>query len=179
MFTEDVFAFYGGKRRFGERAQVQTGRVFVVLIAGVAYLIALRAPPGIFNLAVQYAFSGYSSLFPLLVGALFWRRSTKWGALAVTLWTTAAVVAVAVFQGAVPPPSAGSVVPFWTVGGVDIISRTPGGTAVAGYMPVVPMTIVSALLMVVVSWLTPRPSDTTLSRYFHPTETAAVRGQGQ
>ncbi|HKY04544.1 MAG TPA: sodium:solute symporter family protein, partial [Blastocatellia bacterium] len=26
MFTEDIFAFYGGRRRFGERVQVQTGR---------------------------------------------------------------------------------------------------------------------------------------------------------
>ena len=26
MFTEDVFAFYGGKARFGEAVQVQTGR---------------------------------------------------------------------------------------------------------------------------------------------------------
>ena len=169
MFTEDVFAFYGGKRRFGERAQVQTGRVFVVLIAGVAYLIALRAPPGIFNLAVQYAFSGYSSLFPLLVGALFWRGSTKWGALAVTLWTTAAVVAIAVFQATIAAPPPGTVVPFWTVSGVDLITRTPGGTSVAGFMPVVPMTIVSATLMVVVSWVTPRPSEVALSRYFEPT----------
>ena len=28
MFTEDVFAFYGGKSRFGEAVQVQTGRVY-------------------------------------------------------------------------------------------------------------------------------------------------------
>ena len=166
MFTADVFAFYGGRRRFGERAQVQTGRLFVVLIAGVAYLIALRAPPGIFNLAVQFAFSGYAALFPLLVAALFWRRSTKWGALAVTLWTTVSVASVALFQAAVPAPSAGTIVSFWEVGGVELITRTPSGTAVWGFMPVVPMTIVSALLMVVVSRLTPRPSDTTLSRYF-------------
>ena len=166
MFTEDVFAFYGGKRRFGERAQVQTGRLFVVLIAGVAYLIALRAPPGIFNLAVQYAFSGYAALFPLLVAALFWRGSTKWGALAVTLWTTGSVVAVAVFQTVVPSPAPGAVLSFLSVGGVDLVTRTPGGTAVLGYMPVVPMTVGSAVLMVVVSWLTPGPSGATLSRYF-------------
>ena len=167
MFTEDVFAFYGGKRRFGERAQVNTGRLFVVLIAGVAYLIALRAPPGIFNLAVQYAFSGYAALFPLLVGALFWKGSTKWGALAVTIWTAATVTAVAVFQVVVTAPPPGEVVSFWTLGGGDIIARTPGGTTVWGFMPVVPMTIISAVLMVVVSRLSPGPSDTTVARYFH------------
>ncbi|MDQ3487870.1 MAG: sodium:solute symporter family protein, partial [Acidobacteriota bacterium] len=92
MFTEDVFTFYGGTARFGEGVQIQTGRLFVVLLTILAYAIALRAPQGIFDLAVQYAFSGYSALSPLLVAALFWRRSTKWGALAVTLWVAFAVI---------------------------------------------------------------------------------------
>ena len=71
MFTEDVFAFYGGKTRFGEAVQVQTGRLFVVVLTIVAYAVALRAPQGIFDLAVQYAFSGYAALSPLLLrGAL-------------------------------------------------------------------------------------------------------------
>ena len=166
MFTEDVFTFYGGTKRFGERVQVQMGRLFVVLIAGLAYVIALRASAGIFNLAVQYAFSGYAALFPLLVGALFWKRSTKWGAFAVTLWTATTVAAVAVFQGVVPASAPGTTVPYWTVAGVDVIARTPGGTDVLGFMPVVPMTIVSALLMVAVSLVTPRPSQATLEKYF-------------
>src|SRR5690606_14519845 len=61
MFTEDVFTYYGGTARFGGNVQVQTGRLFVVLLTIVAYFIALRAPQGIFDLAVQYAFSGYSA----------------------------------------------------------------------------------------------------------------------
>src|SRR2546425_9170232 len=79
MFTEDVFAFYGGKTRFGEAVQVQTGRLFIVLITVVAYAVALRAPETIFELAIQYAFSGFAALSPLLVAALFWKGSTKWG----------------------------------------------------------------------------------------------------
>jgi SSS family solute:Na+ symporter len=138
MFTEDVFAFYGGKARFGERVQVQTGRVFIVLLTIIAYAIALQAPRSIFDLAVQYAFSGYAALSPLLVGALFWKRSTRWGALAVALW-----VAFAVIYNAV----------------------VPGGLSMFGFLPVVPMTIVSALLMVVVSLATPPPSRETIARY--------------
>ena len=83
MFTEDVFAFYGGKTRFGETVQMQTGRIFIILITLFAYAVALRAPETIFELAIQYAFSGFAALSPLLVAALFWRGSTKWGALAV------------------------------------------------------------------------------------------------
>jgi SSS family solute:Na+ symporter len=93
MFTEDVFAYYGGKARFGSAVQVQTGRVFVIVLTVLAYLVALRAPASIFEIAVQYAFSGYAALSPLLVAALFWKRSTKWGALASTLWTAGCVAA--------------------------------------------------------------------------------------
>ena len=166
MFTEDVFAYYGGKSRFGSAVQVQTGRLFVVLIALVAYAIALQAPPGIFGIAVQYAFSGFATLLPLLVAALFWRGSTKWGALAVVLWTAATMTAVGVLQAVVPAPPPGTLVPIWTVGGLDVITRTPGGTAVLGYMPVLPMLVGSSLLMLVVSRLTPGPAAATLRRYF-------------
>ncbi len=138
MFTEDVFAFYGGKARFGEAVQVHTGRLFVVLLTVAAYFIALASPQSIFDLAVQYAFSGYAALSVLLFAALFWKRSTKWGALAVVLWTASAVIYTA---------------------------RVPGALAWFGLMPVVPMTLVAALLMIVVSLATEPPSATTLQRY--------------
>jgi SSS family solute:Na+ symporter len=166
MFTEDVFAYYGGKARFGEGVQVLTGRVFVILLTLLAYLVALQAPETIFELAIQYAFSGFASLSPLLVGALFWRGSTKWGALAVTLWTAFAVVAVAVFQATVPAPAPGPPTLFYSLGGFDVLSRTPGGTAVFGFMPVVPMVLVSALLMFLVSSITSKPKQATIARYF-------------
>src|SRR6266542_2945816 len=153
MFTEDVFAYYGGKSRFGEAVQVQTGRIFVVVLTLLAYAVALRAPETIFELAIQYAFSGFAALSPLLVAALFWKGSTKWGALAVTLWTAAAVVAVAIFQHVVPAPAPGPPSIVWSIGGTEVLSRTPGGTAVFGFMPVVPMVLLSALLMLSVSVL--------------------------
>src|SRR6476660_3780869 len=136
MFTEDIFAFYGGKRRFCETVQLNTGRIFIVLITNFAYAIALRAPETIFELAIQYAFSGFAALSPLLIAALFWKGSTKWGALAATVWTAAAVVAVAFFQHAVPAPAPGPGIVVLTLGGVEALSRTPGGTAVFGFMPV-------------------------------------------
>jgi solute:Na+ symporter, SSS family len=166
MFTEDVFAFYGGKRRFGEAVQVHTGRIFIVVITMFAYAVALRAPETIFELAIQYAFSGFAALSPLLVAALFWKGSTKWGALAVTLWAAVAVIAVALFQQAVPAPAPGLLLRVWSMGGTDILARTPGGTAVFGFMPVVPMVLVSALLMFIVSLLTNKPDQTTIAKYF-------------
>ena len=147
MFAEDVFAYYGGRARFGEAAQVATGRVFVVLVTVAAYGIALVAQPAIFGLAVQYGFSGFAALAPLLVAALFWKRSTKWGALAVTLWTAATTVV----SGLLPPT--------FTIG---------------GFLPVVPMVAGSSILMILVSLLTPAPSAATIERYFPSRKAANV-----
>ena len=166
MFAEDVFAYYGGASRFGPVVQVQTGRIFVIVIALVAYVIALQVPPGIFGIAVQYAFSGFTTLLPLLIAALFWRRSTKWGALAVVIWTASTMTAVAVLQATIPAPLPGTVVSVWAINGIDVITRTPGGTAVLGFMPVLPMLLGSSLLMVIVSCVTPAPTAKTLARYF-------------
>ena len=90
----------------------------------------MRAPQGIFDLAVQFAFSGYSALSVLFFAALFWKRSTKWGALAVALWVAGAVIYTA---------------------------TTPGALAWFGLMPVVPMTLIAAALMIVVSLVTRPP----------------------
>ncbi|MGB2717861.1 MAG: sodium:solute symporter family protein [Vicinamibacterales bacterium] len=138
MFTEDVFTFYGGTARFGETVQVQMGRLFVVILTILAYIVALRAPQSIFDLAVQYAFSGYAAFSVLLFAALFWRRSTKWGALAVAVWTGFAVI---------------------------YTSRVPGALAWGGLMPVVPITLIAGGLMVAVSLVTRPPSVSTLRRY--------------
>lgn len=165
MFTEDVFAYYEGKARFGEGVQVQTGRAFVVLLTIVAYAIALRVPQSIFDLASQFAFAGYAALSPLLIAALCWRGSTKWGALATTLWAGGAVAAIAIIQTMIPPP-AGPPVAVWSLGATDVIVRGAAGVTVLGFLPVVPMTIISALLMWAVSLATRKPSPDTIGRYF-------------
>jgi SSS family solute:Na+ symporter len=169
MFTEDIFAFYQGTARFGHGMQVMTGRIFVVLVTVVAYVIALRIPQSIFDVATQYAFAGYAALVPLLVAALFWKDSTRWGALATTLWTAAAVVAVAVIQNSIPPPPPGSEVTVWSLGDLSVVTRGATGTFVMGLLPVVPMTLISGMLMIVVSLATKNfalPSEPTLRRYF-------------
>lgn len=166
MFTEDVFAHYGGKERFGESVQVFTGRAFVVALTLIAYVIGLNVPTNIFELAVQYAFSGYSALAVLWIGALFWRGSTKWGALATTAWTASCVIGTAALQAFVPAPPPGAAIHLVSVGGIDVITRVAAGTLICGFLPVVPMTLGSALLMWSVSLATPKPGIATLDRYF-------------
>ena len=165
MFTEDIFAFYGGKLRFGEVIQVQTGRLFIALITLVAYIVALNLPASIFGLAIQYAFSGYAALFPLLVGALFWRGSTCWGALASTVWALSSVIALAIFQIVFPAPVSSPYI-VWSLAGLEVITRTTGGTTILGFLPVVPITLISAGLMIGVSLLSKKPTLNTINRYF-------------
>jgi Na+/proline symporter len=131
-------------------------------------VIALQVPQSIFDIATQYAFAGYSGLTPLLVAALFWKGSTKWGALASTLWAAAGVLTVAIVQGTIPAPPPGVAIPVLALDGVPIITREAGGMIVMGFLPVVPMTIVSAMLMWAVSVLTrrARPGVATLGKYF-------------
>src|SRR5262249_34223838 len=165
MFTEDVFAFYGGKGGFGEHVRVQAGRLFICLLTKLAHEGTLAAAERVGEFVIQYAFAGYAVLSSLLVAALFWKGSTKCGALAVTVWTVLSVVAVAVLQSIVPAPAPGPATILWAPGGVEVLSRTPGGTAVFGFMPVVPMVIVSCLSMIVVSLLTQKPREATLAKY--------------
>ena len=169
MFTEDIFAFYQGTARFGHSMQILTGRIFVVAVTAIAYLIALQIPQTIFDVATQYAFAGYASLAPLLIAALFWKDSTKWGALASTLWTAVAVAGVAAVQTAIPAPAPGAMTVVWAIGESAIVTRGAAGTFVLGFLPVVPMTLISGALMAVVSMATKhtsRPASATLVRYF-------------
>jgi hypothetical protein len=75
------------------------------------------------------------------------------------------VVGIALFQATVPAPGGPPQVVL-KLGPLDLLARTAGGTSVLGFLPVVPIVLVSALLMAVVSWLTPRPAATTIERYF-------------
>lgn len=170
MFTEDIFAYYGGKERFGEKAQVWTGRIFVVLVTTVAYLIALelKDKAGIFELAIRFAFSGFAALAPVMLAALFWKRSNKWGALAAVLWVTLTMVGsfylYEITEAIAPKPGQPPVPIFPALG--NLLVRTPGNITIHGYLPVVFMVLGSALLMVIVSLLTPPPSAATINKYF-------------
>jgi SSS family solute:Na+ symporter len=170
MFTEDVFAYYGGKDRFGDKAQVWAGRLFVVLIAAVSYVIALmlKDSASIFELAIQFAFSGFAALAPVMLAALFWKRSTKWGALAAAVWTTACVLGIWYLHNAsagIAPGPGQPPVPIIPALG-DMFLRTPVKVTFYGYLPVMPMCLGSAIILVLVSLVTPPPSQKTLDRYF-------------
>jgi SSS family solute:Na+ symporter len=119
--------------------------MFMVGILIATYALSRVVDRSIFKLGV-WCFTGFAALFPVVVAALFWRRSTKWGAFASTL----------------------SVLVLWVyfvIHGWKDADYTIGGS---GVMPVALMLVVSSVAMVVGSLLSPAPDPATLEKLFPP-----------
>ncbi len=87
IFTNDIVSHYFAHDQLSDKRRVLYGRIFVVVIVVVTYLIAVMfRSRGVFPMAV-WCFSGFASLFPLVFAALYWRRVTKAGAYACVLAT--------------------------------------------------------------------------------------------
>ena len=175
MFTKDVFAHYGGRQKYGEKGSVHFARGFIVVVTLIAYLVALVTPESIFELAVRFAFSGFAALSPVMIAALFWKRSTKYGALASTLWVAAWLALTWYLQslsnGAAPKPGQPPLVLFAALG--HLFERTTANVTCFGFLPVVPMVLGSVGLMIIVSLLTRPPSQAAIEKYFPSTAPAA------
>jgi SSS family solute:Na+ symporter len=168
MFTKDIFSYYGGKAKYGERGSVFFARGFILVVTAIAYLVALVTPESIFELAVRFAFSGFAAMAPVMIAALFWKRSTKYGALASTLWVAAWLVLTWYLQrisdGTAPKPGQPPLLIFPALG--HLFERSTANVTVFGFLPVVPMVLGSAVWMILVSLLTRPPTQQTIDKYF-------------
>jgi Na+/proline symporter len=173
MWAEDVYRFYGGT---SEVRQVWSARTFVVVCTIGAYVIALAVHKyaNIFELAIQYAFSGYASMAPIMLACLFWKRSTKWGALASTMWVAFMLafitwlqwktISIAPVNPALPPAK----VAGWEIFGEPLFFREYNRISFtsARYLMVFPMFVGAAVCMWLGSILTAPPTRQTLEKYF-------------
>ncbi len=153
MFTTDIVVHYGGKDRFTDKQIITISRLFIIAVVAVTYALSLTdiAQTRVFQLGI-WCFSGFSSLFPLAILAVYWRGLSKWGAYAGVL--TAAGVWYALFSA-----SQFGAIENWSVN-FTIGERT------VHTMPVATIFLASLVATVVVSWLTPKPSDATLAKFF-------------
>lgn len=149
MFTQDIVRYYGFQNQMSEKMQIFYGRLFVAGVLLLTYVISLFSARSIFKLGV-WSFTGFAALFPVVVAALFWRRSTKQGALAAIL-SVALLWTYFFFQG-------------WQTPGYTV-----GGT---GLMPVAVILAVATLAMVVVSLLTRPPDAAVVGKFFDGAEAA-------
>ena len=147
MFTNDIVRPYlrkNGKEQMTEKQQVWVGRLFVVTIISITYIISLFAQPSIFRIAI-WSFTGFTGLFPVVVAALFWKGSTKYG----ILCSIISVILLWLYF----------FLRYWQTSGYTV-----GGT---GIMPVAVIIFVSSLTLIIVSLLTKPPSSETIDRYFN------------
>jgi SSS family solute:Na+ symporter len=85
MFTQDVVDHYGLAGQMSDRKKVFIARSFVVGLLALVFVAAQYADQRtIFGTGI-WCFTAFSSLFPVLLAALFWKRSTKLGIAASTL----------------------------------------------------------------------------------------------
>ncbi|MBL9159199.1 MAG: sodium:solute symporter family protein [Verrucomicrobiales bacterium] len=151
MFTNDIVVRKFGADRFSDSQKILIARGFILLVVGITYLLSLwlMNSAHVFDLGV-WCFSGFAGLFPLIVGALYWKGTTAAGAFASVI----------------------SVVVVWCVLFYrDIIAVKPAGGAsdellIFGMMPVAIIVAVSTLSLVVVSLFTRKPSDETIRKFF-------------
>ncbi len=97
-FTED---FYRAllKRDASQRELVHVGRLAVLSVAAIAFLLALDPDSKVLDL-VAYAWAGFGAAFgPALLLALYWKRMTRNGALAGIVCGGLTVVVWKEFQG--------------------------------------------------------------------------------
>ncbi|MBI2820258.1 MAG: sodium:solute symporter family protein [Acidobacteria bacterium] len=135
LFARDFLGAWRHRKPMDGTRQILWGRVFILMIGIIIYGLALQQPASILRIA-DYAFTGYVQLIPVALGALYWPRCTKEGALAAM------------------------------AGGTLLLFVMPGGpfpllpaSLLFGFMPVVPCLVVTISVLVIVSLLTrPQPS---------------------
>ena len=115
----------------GEKMQMWLARITVTVIAIVAIVLAWNQDSSVFRI-VSFAWAGFGAAFgPIILFALFWKRTNKWGALAGVI-------------------SGGATVFIW-----KYLVRPIGG--VLDIYELLPAFIISAIAIVVVSLLTTAP----------------------
>lgn len=131
--VEDLVRMTG--REMTPRFQVMLGRLGVLAVAVVAMVIALDRTTTILDL-VGFAWAGFGAAFgPLVLLSLYWRRLTRWGALA-----------------------------GMVVGATVAFTWGRSGLADTLY-EIVPGFVAGLVVAVVVSLLTPRPDESVLGEF--------------
>jgi SSS family solute:Na+ symporter len=151
MFTHDVVFRLKSEDAFDDKQKILMARAFIVCIVAITYVLTFFPPPRIFDLGV-WCFSGFASLFPIMLAAIYWKRATKAGAIASVLAT--AVTWTVLFTRAMRSGAAHG-------------SEDEG--LIMGAMPVTYIFAASAVSLVVVSLLTRPPSATAMRKFFTTT----------
>lgn len=138
MWTRDIYVPYINKRAPQTR-QVFVGRMTVVFLAVMGFLIAIK-PPVLLGLMAGAAFSGIAILAPAGLAAFYWRRAT------------APAVMASIIGGEIPV-----ILTYF-----GLIPKATWGKFDAS----IPGLIIATALLVIISYLTKEPSKEIVDAYF-------------
>ncbi len=146
IFTNDIVLHRAkGKKTYTDRQILLMARGFIVAIVVLTYVLAMLAAAAganVFDLAV-WSFSGFSALFPVVFASLYWKRTTATGAIASIF--AAMAVWLWLFRAS-----------GW--GGEYLVGP--------GIMPAALAFGAGAATLVLVSLVTPPPSEKTIAKFF-------------
>ena len=148
MLTRDILGRFEANKIAGK--EVALGKIFIVAISIIIYLLGLVRPGTIVNIAA-YAFSGYVLLIPVYLAGFYWRRSTKHGVISSMILGTLTLL---LLQFNILPKAFNF-----------------------GFMPIFPSLIVTIVVLIVVSYLTDPPSKETIDKFQGLTDTLFKKAQ--
>ena len=154
MFTKDVVLHHSRPGKYTDRQVVWMSRGFIIAVVAVTFVLSLLMGDStrVFQLGI-WCFSGFASLFPVALLAVYWRGLSKWGAYAGIVaagGTWAAMFVAADFAA-----------------DDDFYLHVPiPGYRTVELMPVTGMFLASGLATWLVSLVTPKPSPATLAKFF-------------
>ena len=145
MFTNDIVVPWRGKDYYSDEDTVKIARWFVIGVVVAAYLLSLvlMKTASVFNLGM-WCFSGFTALFPIVFAALYWKRASVMGAYACIAVTTV----------------------LWILWFKDSGYGADKEYTVLGMLPMAPLTILSAVAMIVGSLLSKAPEERKINKFF-------------
>ena len=133
-FADSVF-----KKQIGQKTKMLIARITVILVSVIGVFLALDPNSSVFDI-VSFAWAGFGAAFgPVVLAALFWKRSNAWGAIASVVVGAAMVF---IWKFAIAP-----------IGGIWSIYE------------LLPAFIAACIANVVVSLLTPAPEKQITDLY--------------
>ncbi|MCH5250601.1 MAG: sodium/proline symporter [Lachnospiraceae bacterium] len=128
-----------GKKKIDDKTSVKIARITVIVISIIAFVLASDPNSSVFEI-VSFAWAGFGAAFgPIVLCALFWKRSNKWGALCGMI-------------------AGGAMIFIWKYG----IARLGGAFAIYELLPAF---ILATVVNVIVSLATAAPSEELLKTY--------------
>ncbi len=112
--------------------EIRTQKITIVILGLLSLLIAVKPPQTILDFISRTTFNGLSVLAPTVIGGLYWKKATKYGAL-LSIVTGEAMVLGYYFN----------------------LIRVPG------ILPVVPIMAVTGIVFIAASLLTPAENENT------------------